>query len=110
MYLAFEPVTPNYSWNSLDSYLGGNAEQLLQNDPSILSSNIDTQLTGTSLPSNLLNTFNAGLFLGTNHALSNTVNTISSFTLAAVPEPETYVLFLTGLGIIGALARRRKQK
>ena len=28
---------------------------------------------------------------------------------AAVPEPETYAMFLAGLGIMGALARRRKQ-
>lgn len=27
--------------------------------------------------------------------------------VAAVPEPETYAMFLTGLGLVGALARRR---
>ncbi len=111
MYLAFMPVTPNFSWNALDNHFGGNAEQLLQSNPSSLPSNINTQLTGTSLPSNLLTSFNGGLFLGTNHALSNTVNNIDSFSLvSAVPEPETYAMFLTGLGIMGAVARRRKQK
>ena len=30
------------------------------------------------------------------------------FTVTAVPEPETYAMFLAGLGIMGALARRRK--
>jgi type VI secretion system secreted protein Hcp len=30
--------------------------------------------------------------------------------LAAVPEPETYALFLAGLGLVGAIARRRQAK
>lgn len=34
-----------------------------------------------------------------------------SFTVVAapVPEPETYAMFLAGLGVIGAVARRRRQ-
>jgi hypothetical protein len=31
-----------------------------------------------------------------------------SFTIAAVPEPETYAMLLAGLGLMGAIARRRK--
>jgi hypothetical protein len=27
-----------------------------------------------------------------------------------VPEPETYAMMLVGLGLIGGIARRRKQK
>ena len=30
-------------------------------------------------------------------------------TIAAVPEPETYAMLLAGLGLMGGLARRRKQ-
>jgi len=30
--------------------------------------------------------------------------------IAAVPEPETYAMFLAGLGLLGAVSRRRKQK
>lgn len=31
-------------------------------------------------------------------------------TVSAVPEPETYTMLLAGLGLMGAVARRRKQK
>lgn len=31
-------------------------------------------------------------------------------TIAAVPEPETYAMLLAGLGLMGGIARRRKQK
>lgn len=31
-------------------------------------------------------------------------------SIAAVPEPETYAMFLAGLGLMGAVALRRKQK
>ena len=33
-----------------------------------------------------------------------------SFVLSPVPEPETYAMFMAGLGLMGFLARRRKQK
>lgn len=31
-----------------------------------------------------------------------------SYTLAPVPEPETYAMFLAGLGLMGVIARRRR--
>jgi len=31
-------------------------------------------------------------------------------TISAVPEPETYAMFLAGLGLLGFVSRRRKQK
>ncbi len=34
---------------------------------------------------------------------------IASATVTAVPEPETYAMLLAGLGLMGAIARRRKQ-
>jgi len=30
------------------------------------------------------------------------------YSLAPVPEPETYALMLAGLGLVGFMARRRK--
>lgn len=32
------------------------------------------------------------------------------FRVAAVPEPETYAMMLAGLGLMGGIARRRKQR
>lgn len=42
----------------------------------------------------------------------NTVHSgdVYLFNLAPVPEPETYAMLLAGLGLMGAVARRRKQK
>ena len=34
---------------------------------------------------------------------------ISSLTVSAVPEPETYAMLLAGLGLLGFMARRRKE-
>ena len=34
---------------------------------------------------------------------------IVGLKVTAVPEPETYALFLTGLGAVGFIARRRRQ-
>lgn len=34
---------------------------------------------------------------------------IASASVTAVPEPETYAMLLAGLGVMGAIARRRKQ-
>ncbi len=37
-----------------------------------------------------------------------TTAAVYAVTLAPVPEPETYALFLSGLGLMGIVARRRK--
>lgn len=36
--------------------------------------------------------------------------TSGTVTIAAVPEPETYAMLLAGLGLMGAIARRRRQQ
>ena len=109
IYLAFLPMQVGMNWDGLDDYFNGNAETMLKANPMLLPSAIDPALTGTTLPANVLDVFSNGLFLGTNHGLTNTVNTVSSMSLhvVAVPEPETYALMLAGLGLVGFAARRR---
>ena len=43
-------------------------------------------------------------------ATFTTFNGKDGLNVAAVPEPETYAMLLAGLGLMGAVARRRKQK
>lgn len=54
---------------------------------------------------------NSGLCPGSNAGIGGVVITdINTNTIAApVPEPETYAMLLTGLGLMGFAARRRKQ-
>jgi len=49
-----------------------------------------------------------GTYTLTNEAGFGSQVSITSVT--AVPEPETYAMMLAGLGLMGAIARRRKQK
>lgn len=104
MYLAFLPVDPNFSWGPLDSYFNGDAESMLQSDPSILPSDIDPTLTGTALPHDVLSVFNGGLFLGLTYDSTTTVNTITSFHLR-VPAPATAAI--VGLAPVFGGRRRR---
>ena len=108
LYLAFLPVTPNFSWDGLDRALGGNAEQLLSDNPSLLHPATDPLLTGTEIPDGLPATFTSGLFLGTNHDLTNTVNPVYTLveTTAPVPEPGTWALMLVGGLLVAGAAQR----
>jgi hypothetical protein len=43
-------------------------------------------------------------------AIANEVsNTTTLYSLAPVPEPETYALLIAGLGLVGFSARRRQK-
>lgn len=46
-------------------------------------------------------------FVVTGYSTGKSAYSFSAFT-APVPEPESYAMFLAGLGLIGAIARRRK--
>jgi PEP-CTERM motif len=110
LYLAFLPLPGSFSWDALDDYYGGNAEHLLQANPHLLPSDIDPALTGTTMPADLLVRFNAGVFLGTNHDLTNTVNDAGNFTLRPtmppIPEPGSWLLMMAGLAAMIGVRRR----
>lgn len=65
---------------------------------------------------NSISLSNAHLDLSASGGVFSTINVTPqnklefSFTAAPVPEPETYAMLLAGLGMVGAIARRRKQK
>ena len=48
------------------------------------------------------------LVSGANAGATGAVGAISPGVVAAVPEPESYAMLLTGLGVMGAIVRRRK--
>lgn len=50
------------------------------------------------------------LFLGTMDGFGwyNNIGEISVDVAQAIPEPETYMMLLTGLGLMGAMSRRRR--
>lgn len=58
-----------------------------------------------------LSTTFSGLTAGTKYWVNlkgTATDAAYSVTLAPVPEPETYAMLLAGLGLMGAIARRRK--
>jgi hypothetical protein len=107
LYLSFYGIAADNNWDRLDTYFGGNAEQILTADPTLLPTDINPALTGTVLPTYVLTKFNADVFLGSNYAYSNAINTAENFVLRAVPEPATGSMMLLGLmAAVGSVKRR----
>jgi hypothetical protein len=48
------------------------------------------------------------IFFNVNGTKNKTLGYSVDYTITPVPEPETYAMFLAGLGALGLLARRRK--
>ena len=73
-----------------------------------LTDYLDGVTTGTR---NLNKSDVGSSFYNTPYGNFNTVSAIGGVALAsAVPEPETNCMFVAGLGLIGFMARRRKQQ
>jgi hypothetical protein len=51
-------------------------------------------------------TMTVGLSAATGAGFSD--QTITAWSMAPVPEPETYAMLLAGLGLMGSIARRQK--
>lgn len=66
-------------------------------------------LTGNFVLSNTFNGFTAGQTYWAN-LTGSASNASYAVTLLPVPEPETYLMFLVGLGLMGFIASRRKRK
>lgn len=81
--------------------LSANGFEITSTGSAFAAFNTDSNALRTGLYSVDLDTGAAtqtGLFIGTIYGL----------TAAPIPEPETYALFLAGLGLMGFVARRRK--
>ena len=98
----------SFSFN-LDSTSYGNLQAtnvlfLDQNGNTIFTSNDYFQGSTTSFSQSFASTLTVSSILLTSGKLYDNI------TIAAVPEPENYATLLTGLGLMGFMTRRRKNK
>jgi len=86
-------------------------------DPNAIASNTPLTWTATTAPGTFLestsgagpNAFAMIQLSGGAQVLAGQ-NVTSGFYVAAVPEPSTYALMLTGLGVVGLFARRKNRR
>ncbi|HQR02493.1 MAG TPA: PEP-CTERM sorting domain-containing protein [Rhodocyclaceae bacterium] len=79
-------------------------------DPSLPGTPVDFSVTWATMS---FQTAGLKIYVNTNHNLDTWEEidsvTLSGDLLAPVPEPETYAMLMAGLGLLGAMAKRRKQ-
>jgi len=108
-----------FLWGSPDTY--NNVKFSVLNTLTNATSFVTVNGAASPLPGNGNQAFSAYLnfFAGANEKItgvtflsgSNAFETDNhSFSVTAVPEPETYAMMLAGLGLMGAVVRRRKSK
>ncbi|SEL62758.1 FxDxF family PEP-CTERM protein [Nitrosovibrio tenuis] len=73
---------------------------------SVLLPDSNSFVTSSEVETTLFELAFSGPGLNDNFTLSGQ---LTSFTTSPVPEPETYAMLLAGLGLVGFIARRRKQ-
>jgi choice-of-anchor A domain-containing protein len=97
-----------------DKFLGGSAHKvgsaLIWNFYNATDLTINAQFGGSILATKATLTNNQNIEGGVyvNNLVSNSEIHLDTFT-GAVPEAETYAMMLAGLGLVGFIARRRKQ-
>jgi hypothetical protein len=93
--------------NGLTAFLNGT--QLFGPTSTQTTSGITTKLQvlggGTSLPAGVYSLVVSGT--GITGSSATYSGSISATPISAVPEPQTYLMLLAGLGVMGAIARRR---
>ncbi|MBK7768022.1 MAG: PEP-CTERM sorting domain-containing protein [Sulfuritalea sp.] len=93
--------TINNVWAG-SAYAGAASGGVWEQDPTLLA-------TGSS-PLDGLGPVDANIYLGYDIgtiAAGGTASLSYDYVLSAIPEPETYAMFLAGLGLMGVVARRR---
>jgi hypothetical protein len=77
-------------------------------DDTLLQSSISTG--GNSLTLNYDQPLSGASFITVTGVSNGTAGAIYAGAVAAIPEPETYAMLLAGLGLMGAVVRRRSNR